>query len=221
MSPHGAERRRGHRALARFRRLAALAASLLVIDAGAATATAIPLLDLPPGVKTISLGVSDVTVHGSFDWALWGDWGRGWTIGLAGGFDYADTFRRDSHNMLALRVGRRLAGDWPVTVGALLSAGANVVDPLAPLPNPTSQRFSGDFLYWVQPALVFASTVENDKVWLRGTLGPVIGRWSEGVWLLPWIAPNVEVGYRFNPAHELVVGGGYASPYSLGWRTAF
>ncbi len=199
----------------------ALAAAILAFDPLAADATSIPLLDLPPGVKTVSLGVSDVTVHGAFDWALWGPWGNGWTVGLAGGFDYADPYRRDSHNMLALRVGRRLVGDWPVTIGALLSAGANVVDPLRPLPNPTSQRFSSDFLLWVQPALVFATTVENDKVWVRGTIGPVIGRWSEGAWLLPWIAPNVEVGYRFNPAYEIVVGGGYASPYSLGLRTAF
>lgn len=202
-------------------RASALAGGIALALATPAWATSIPLLDLPPGTKTVSLGVSDVTFHGSFDWALWGPWGAGWTVGLTGGVDYADPYRRDSHHMLALRVGRRLWGEWPQTLGVVLSGGANVVDPLAPLPNPTSQRFTGDFLPWVQPALAFATTVENDKVWVRGTIGPVIGRWSEGVWLLPWIAPNLEVAYRYHPAYEIVVGGGYASPYSLGLRGAF
>ena len=199
----------------------ALAAAICLIGAAEARATSIPLLDLPPGVKTVSAGVSDVTLHASFDWALWGPWGTGWTVGLTGGFDYAEPYRRDTHNMVALRAGRRLWGEWPLTIGALLSAGANVVDPLAPLPNPTSQRFTSDYLLWVQPAIAFATTFEDEKIWVRGTVGPVIGRWSEGAWLLPWIVPNLEVAYRYNAAHEIVVGGGYASPYSLGWRTAF
>ena len=199
----------------------ALAAAILLTIAPPARATAIPLLDLPPGTKAFSLGVSDVTVHAAFDWALWGPWAEGWTVGLTGGVDYADPYRRDSHSLAALRVGRRLWGEWPTTIGLLLSAGGNYVDPLAPLPNATSQRFTGDILFWAQPALSFATTVTSDKVWLRGTIGPVIGRWSEGALLLPWIAPNLEVAYRYDASHELVVGGGYASPYSLGWRTAF
>ena len=39
--------------------------------------------------------------------------------------------------------------------------------------------------------------------------------------LLPWVVPNLEVAYRLTPSIELVVGGGYDSPYGGGLRTAF
>ena len=123
--------------------------------------------------------------------------------------------------MVALRVARRMWGTWPLTIGLMLSAGANLVDPDAPLPKKTSQRFTSDYLLWAQPAVVFATNFQDEKLWMRGSLGPVIGRWSEGTYLLPYIVPNVEITYRYTPQWELVLGGSYSSLWSVGLRTAF
>jgi len=194
-------------------------ASVLAI-ANPAIATSIPLLDLPPNVRTVTLGVSDLTAHGSFDWSL-GGIAEGWNVGLTGGFDYADPYRRDTNTMVAVRAARRMGGTWPFTWGFVFSGGANWVDSRAVLPDPTSQRFTSDFLPWFQPAVAFSNTVENDKVWVRGTFGPVIGRLTSGAYLMPWLVPNFEAAYRFNPAWEIVVGGGYASPYGVALRAAF
>lgn len=193
--------------------------------ASPAQATSIPLLDLPPGVFSLAGGVSDATAHGSFDWALPGPtsgWASGWMAGLVGGYDYATPGARASNTMGGVRIGRRMGGEWPFTWGLLLTGGANMVDSTQPLPKPTAQRFTSDLLLWAQPAIVFATRLGGDeKAWVRGSFGPVLGRFSEGAILMPWFVPNLEVAYRLTPSAELVVGGGYASPYGAGLRTAF
>jgi hypothetical protein len=164
------------------------------------------------------VGLSDLTLHGAFDWSLDGV-GRGWTLGLVGGFDRANPLRRDSHTMAAVRVLRRLGSLWPLEVSAMVSAGGNVVDPDLPLADPTEQEFSSNVLAWVQPALV-VSWRPSEAVWLRGSVGPVIGRLTAGRLAMPWLVPNLELAYRLYQNQELVLSGGYGSPYGIGWRVA-
>ncbi|MEB3223574.1 MAG: hypothetical protein VKS61_15990 [Candidatus Sericytochromatia bacterium] len=177
-----------------------------------------PLADPEPGLRCLSVGASDMTVHGAFDWSLDGA-GRGWTIGLVGGADHANPFRRDSHTMAAARVLRRLGSLWPLEVSAMVSAGVNLVDPDLPLGDPTEQAFSSNVLPWVQPAVV-VSVRPAEGVWLRASFGPVIGRFTAGRLAMPWLVPNLELAYRLFQNQELVLSGGYASPYGVGWRVA-
>jgi len=140
---------------------------------------------------------------------------------MVGGYDYAAPGARSTNTMGAVRIGRRMGGEWPFTWGLMLSGGANMVDKDQPLPKPTAQRFDNDYLPWAQPAVVFSARLPDEKAWIRGSFGPIIGRFSEGAILLPWVVPNLEVAYRLSPSVELVVGGGYASPYGAALRTAF
>lgn len=196
-------------------------AGLLLTLAAPAYASTIPLLDLPPGTKTATLGLSTATVHTSVDVTGWG-WASGYSFGLAGGVDWHAINGRDTNSMVAVRVGKRLWGDWPFSLGLLLSGGLNIVDGSLPLPNATSQRFNGRTLPWFQPAIVLSTALDFDrKLWVRGTFGPVLGRFTEGSLLMPWLVPNVEAAYRFTPAWEAVFGGGYASPVGLSLRAAF
>jgi hypothetical protein len=183
-----------------------------------AGATTIPLADPEPGMRCLSVGATDLTVHAAFDWSLDGG-GRGWTLGLVGGYDHADPLRRDSHTMVAGRALRRLGILWPFEVSAMVSAGLNVVDPNAPVSNPTEQDFWYDVLPWVQPAVV-ASWRPSEEVWVRASFGPVIGRFTAGRVAMPWFVPNVELAYRIFQNQEVVLSGGYASPYGIGWRVA-
>jgi hypothetical protein len=177
-----------------------------------------PLADPEPGLRCLSVGFTDLTVHGAFDWSLDGV-ARGWTLGLVGGYDHADPLRRDSHTMVAGRVLRRLGLLWPFEVSAMVSGGINVVDPNAPVGNPTEQYFWYDVLPWVQPAVV-VSWRPADGVWLRGSFGPVLGRFTAGRVAMPWLVPNLELAYRIYQNQELVLSGGYGSPYGIGWRVA-
>ncbi|MEB3327810.1 MAG: hypothetical protein VKQ33_01115 [Candidatus Sericytochromatia bacterium] len=183
-----------------------------------AWATTVPLADPEPGLRCLSVGATDLTLHAAFDWSLEGV-GRGWTLGLVGGYDLANPLRRDSHTMLAGRVLRRLGSLWPFEVAVMVSGGLNVVDPDAPVANPTEQDFWYPVLPWVQPAVV-ASWRPSEEVWVRASFGPVIGRFTAGRIAMPWFVPNVEVAYRIFRNQEVVLSGGYASPYGLGWRVA-
>ncbi|MEB3196116.1 MAG: hypothetical protein VKP62_02830 [Candidatus Sericytochromatia bacterium] len=180
-----------------------------------------PLMDLSPGVRSLSLGGSDLTLHLAADLALSGV-ASGWLLGFAGGLDWANPLRRDSNHMLALRVGRRIWGDHRLSVGALLSGGFNWVDPTTAPSDPTEQFFDSNLLPWLQPALVVSWQLPLlERWWLRASLGPVFGRWTAGPLMMPWIVPAAELAYRVQPNQELVVSGGYASPNGVAWRVAF
>lgn len=189
----------------------------------AAQASTIPLVDLPPDVKTLSAGIDPTMVHLSGDWALGGEWGSGWIVGAMASYDIGSKGQRESQTMGALRVTRHLGGTFPFSFGATLSVGMNLVDPTI-APPPDQQVYSSPYLFWVEPALDISTPilgdVFNDNLWFRAMIGPVLGRFTSGTYYTPFIAPNAELAYRIAPAHEIVVGGGFV-PWGVGWRGAF
>lgn len=195
----------------------------LFLSATPAVATTMPLADLTPGARVATLGFSELSLHASADWGLSGI-ASGWSLGLLGGFDYSNPRRRDSNSLVAVRLARRIWGNAPhFTLGFLLSAGANYVDPGPAPSDPTEQSFYSEILPWVQPAvaLSFRIPIYDYPFWFRATLGPVIGRFTAGVLTMPWVVPNFEFAYRYAPNQEVVVAGGYSSPNGLGWRIAY
>ena len=203
-----------------------LAVGLVLAAAAPAQASAIPLIDLPPNVRVVSLGVDPNVAQASADYSM-----GGWIFGATGSFQIKDpndplipgsptsaTRIRESNHMVALRAGRRWAGTYPFSVGYVFSLGMNLVDD--ELPAPANTLSTGPYLLWFQPALALSTPVFSDQVWLRGTFGPVLNRWSEGTFFLPFFSPNVELSFRVSPAHELVLGGGLV-PWGIGWRGAF
>lgn len=196
---------------------------LALATAAPAQASTIPLVDLPPGLFTVSAGGDPQMVHVSADYALGAWWGQGWIVGGMASYDISGKHLRESQTMGALRLTRHLGGTFPFSIGATLSVGMNLVDPSQETP-PDQQIYASPYLFWVQPAVNISTPilgdVFNDQLWLRGTFGPVLGRWTSGTYYTPFFSPNIELAYRIHPAHEIVLGGGFV-PWGLGWRGAF
>lgn len=194
-----------------------------VLAASPAAASTIPLVDLPPDVRTVSAGIDPEVVHVSGDWALSGDWGSGWIVGATASYDISGKKQRESQTMGAIRITRHLGGTFPFSYGVTLSAGMNLVDPTMETP-PDQQIYTTSYLFWLQPALNISTPILgeyfSDNLWLRAMVGPVLGRWTSGTYYTPFVAPNIELAYRIHPAHEIVLGGGFV-PWGIGWRGAF
>lgn len=205
-----------------MRLLLALGAALGALGAGPAQASLMPVIDLPADTRAVSLGVDPQTVNASFDWAM-GD--SGWQAGLAGTYDISGARGlRESFTFSALRVARRMGGSYPFSWGLGLSAGMTLVDPTVPLNDPGDRPYTSPYLFWAQPAVMLSTPLFgemfNDSLWFRASVGPVLNRWTSGVFFLPFISPNLEFAFRVHPSHEVVIGGGNV-PWGIGWRGAF
>lgn len=183
-------------------------AAALVLAAGLpAQASTLPPLHTAPQHVTVSIGVFDANV----DVGLSDHWSVGVTSlstpTLTGG---PETSPLLGFMVLGLRSTYRIAGaPDTLSYGVTFSGGI----------------FGPQYMGWLQPAFNAALPL-GDVVTLRGTVGPIIqvplGANTSPVAPLyvqnnNWFWPNLELGIRLQPQHELTLGGNSL----VGWRGYF
>jgi hypothetical protein len=169
----------------------------MVVQAGAADASTIPVLD--PGRVTLAGGLADIGVDYRLDdrWQL----GASAAVNLSPAVAVRSTYRHTEGVGLVLSTG----------VSSNFMLGVRV-PPGMPVPNW--------FSAWVQPALEVAVPIPQTPLTLRATMGPRLDYafLNDTTWNLhqPWsvaMVPNAELGLQL-PWGELTLGGNALA----GWR---
>lgn len=180
-----------------------LAMTLLVSPA---TASTIPSMDIKQGQTMVSLGLADLSIDHALTDRL--------SIGFSGAYVLPAHLLLVPGSTAALRATVHLLQLYNLDLGVMVSAGYGAFR----LPGPDFLDQPGKF--WWQPAfnVAIASPAPFGQWTTRLTLGPILWMEQPPSGFSTWFfLPNVELGYRLDPANELTLGGNSL----IGWRRVF
>ena len=178
----------------------------LAVGGRPAMASTIPSLDFRQGQTMVSLGLADLSIDHALSDRL--------SIGLSGAYVLPAHLLLVPGSTAAIRATSPLLRLYNVELGLMVSAGYGAFS----FPGPAFLGQSGK--YWWQPAfnVAIASRAPFEKWTSRITLGPLLWMEQPPPGFSAWFfLPNIELGYRLDPANELTIGGNSL----IGWRRVF
>ena len=161
-----------------------------------ATASTIPSMDIKQGQTTVSLGLADLSIDRALSDRL--------SIGFSGAYVLPAHLLLVPGSTVAIRTTYHLLRLYDLDLGLMVSAGYGAFR----FPGPVFLDRPGK--YWWQPALnvAIASPAPFEQWTPRITLGPILWMELPPSGFTTWFfLPNVELGYRLDPANELTLGG--------------
>lgn len=186
--------------------VAAVLMTALALSGRPATASTIPSLDFRQGQTTVSLGLADLSIDHALTDRL--------SIGFSGAYVLPAHLLLVPGSTVAIRATYHLLRLYNLDLGLMVSTGYGAFR----FPGPGFLDQPGKV--WWQPAfnVAIASPAPFEHWTPRLTLGPILWMEQPPSGFSTWFfLPNVELGYRLDPANELTLGGNSL----IGWRRVF